>query len=530
MREVVDRFKQRHNVDRVEPDLFEQHHGFEDVGDGPGHRDDALRDRALPEVADGACCCGEDTHFLARGVAKLRLGAQQWPRCAQLLDEHLHSVLLHELRVVFADTGCREHLRHDRLEGLGILPQIQRVQVEAEGGHGRAQAREPVIGDNRAAVRTQRVVDAVQVGEQFRGVSVWSMLVDAHLLPRQRRARRRNAVPDPVHGAAVGLVHAGLGGVVGGVGELGKLCRAGGIAVRQGKFALQGGQFVQVVCQRCVGGLAGGVGQRFGVDVRVAVVVAADPGARAKDRGECRDGPGGVGKQLLDGAVELRDLLEQRELVVAQADVNLVFEARARDADEGGLPQQGHAQLHLALDRLGVRTGVKLAEQAFDACLGVEDGAPARLGGVRGEHRRDLRAGDQFGDPICAHPTVVQVRERVAQRHRGGDLLVVQVLDEVGQQREVAKRAGDQVHVRDVQLAEHGEQVIRGGVAVRDVEGGAAGGFNQVEDFLALLFGDHPAKHPPEQSDVFTDVVCGLGWHVVSPYSFEFLSGVQHTT
>ena len=142
----------------------------------------------------------------------------------------------------------------------------------------------------------------------------------------------------------------------------------------------------------------------------------------------------------------------------------------------------------------------------------------------------DLRAGDQFGDPICAHPTVVQVRERVAQRHRGGDLLVVQVLDEVGQQREVAKRAGDQVHVRDVQLAEHGEQVIRGGVAVRDVEGGATGGFNQVEDFLALLFGDHPAKHPPEQSDVFTDVVCGLGWHVVSPYSFEFLSGVQHTT
>ena len=46
-----------------------------------------------------------------------------------------------------------------------------------------------------------------------------------------------------------------------------------------------------------------------------------------------------------------------------------------------------------------------------------------------------------------------------------------------------------------------------------DCEGGAAGGFDQVEDLLPFLLSDNTAEHPAKESDIFTDVIGGLDRH-----------------
>ena len=138
---------------------------------------------------------------------------------------------------------------------------------------------------------------------------------------------------------------------------------------------------------------------------------------------------------------------------------------------------------------------MEFTQQALDVGLGVKDGATACLCWVCGEHWGDLRAGDELGDLVGVHAVFLQVREAGAQRNRCGRLLVVQILNQVGQQREVAKGARDKVHLGDVHVAEDSQQVLRGGVTVGDVESEAAGGFDQVEDLLAFLLSKHAAEH-----------------------------------
>ena len=228
VREVLDGFKQRDDVNATQADLFKQDHGLQNVGDGPGHGDDALRDRGLAQVPDGTCGGGEDAHFFACDVAKLSLCTQQRARGAQLLDEHLHAVLLHKRSIVRAHAGNTQHFAHDFFEGFGVLAQVKRVQVEAEGGHGGAQAVQPVVGNNRAAVGAQRGVDHVQVCEQLAGVGVGCARA---CRTGEYLAGGGDAVADAIDGTAVRLIDAGLGGVVCGVRKLGKLLRAGGVAV-----------------------------------------------------------------------------------------------------------------------------------------------------------------------------------------------------------------------------------------------------------------------------------------------------------
>ena len=85
--EVLDGLEEWDDVDVAQADLFEQDHGLQNVGDGTGHGDNALRDRPLAQVPDSAGGGGEDAHFLAGVVAKQCFGAQQRTRGAQLLDE-----------------------------------------------------------------------------------------------------------------------------------------------------------------------------------------------------------------------------------------------------------------------------------------------------------------------------------------------------------------------------------------------------------------------------------------------------------
>ena len=104
-----------------------------------------------------------------------------------------------------------------------------------------------------------------------------------------------------------------------------------------------------------------------------------------------------------------------------------------------------------------------------------------------------------------SHTLGLELGKGLAQGDGRLDGFVVQVLRQVGDERKVAKRAGHQVDLGDVEVAEDGDEVLRLGVAMRDVESHAAGSFDKVKDVLAFLLGDNPAEHPAEESDIFAD-------------------------
>ena len=314
---------------------------------------------------------------------------------------------------------------------------------------------------------------------------------------------------DTEDSAAVWFVDAGFFGVICSVGKRAQLLGAGGVAVGEGKLALQLGQLLFVVAQYRFRSLAGGVGEGVLGDIGVAVMVAADPRTRAHDRGIRQLLAKGFAHGVPDGAVEGGDLVEQGKLVVAQANVRLVFQGGARDADKRGLPQQRHAQVHLFFDRRHVAAAVRFLEQVFDARLGIEDGTAAGFGGVCGEHGSDVGAADGGGGVGRRDTFGLELGEGLAQRDRRVDGLVFQVLCKVGNEREVAKGAGHEVDLGDVEVVKDGDEVLGLGIAVGNVEGHAVGGFNKVEDVFAFLLSDDPAQHSAKKADIFADLFWG---------------------
>ncbi len=257
---------------------------------------------------------------------------------------------------------------------------------------------------------------------------------------------------------------------MGGIGKLLQLRGTGGIAVREGELALELRELIFVVLERRPRRARGGVGERIRVDERVAVVVAADPRAGAHESGFGKLQPEGLLEALADGTVERRNLLEQGKLVVAQRDVNLVFEGRARDADERGLPQQRHTQVQLAFNVRLIAAEMPLLEELLNACLSIEDRAAASFRGVRGKDRRDHGITDDAGSLSRGDRRILELVKGRAQGDRRRHGLVRKVLDQVGKQREVGEGASDEVGLRDVEVAEDGKQVLSAGVPVGDIE------------------------------------------------------------
>ena len=382
-----------------------------------------MRHRLRPKVPHSARRRTEDAQLL-RGILGeflLSTGEKQRPIGLQLAHEQRDLLLLPQRAVVRGDGGRGENLGENVLKGLRILAHIQRRKVEAKRRHRRAQSGKAVIGDDVIVELAQRTVDHVQVPLEFlrRRIRAWRRLP---LQPRQ------HLLPDAEDGPAVGLVDAGFFVVVGGVGKRAQFLGTGGIPIRQGELALQLAELVGVVLQHRRCGLAGGVGQGVLVNKGVAVMVAANPGAGADD--------GGIGKLLAkglthgvaNGAVEGGNLVEQRKLVVAQADVNLVFEGGAGDTNQRGLPQQSHAQVHFLLDRRHVAAAVRFLEEILDVGLGIEDGAAAGFGGVRGENGGDVSASDDGGGVGGRDAFFFELGECLAQGNRRLDGLVIQVL------------------------------------------------------------------------------------------------------
>ena len=170
---------------------------------------------------------------------------------------------------------------------------------------------------------------------------------------------------------------------------------------------------------------------------------------------------------------------------------------------------------------VGVGVTVQAQPHQFgDAVLGVEHGAAPSLGGVRGDHRRHQRTGQRVGDGRRIEIGRVEfevgggqaaVLRRLARRDvYGAAALAVDVLGDVGEQREVGEGADDGDGLMHVDAVEQAGEF--GPVDLRPAhpERLHAGPLDEVEDLLAVLLAHGVAQDGAEQPDVFAHRFGGL--------------------
>jgi len=165
---------------------------------------------------------------------------------------------------------------------------------------------------------------------------------------------------------------------------------------RYRQFRAQRMHFIQVEIEDG-GGLAHQrMLHRAGVDVRVAVAVAADPAAHlhegrqfAVDRMALRE----LGRDLgLDVFVQAWEFAQEGDAVIGQRVLDFVGNGELGIAQHPGLPQRRHPgvqQLGVARKFPRRQRQVALGQQAGDFTLRIENALALHFGGVRGEHRRN---------------------------------------------------------------------------------------------------------------------------------------------
>jgi hypothetical protein len=404
-----------------------------------------------------------------------------------------------------------------------VLPQVHGREVEAEHLHGAPQVAQPATGEQRGIVGGERAVDHVEVGRELGDARIGGRLADrvAHRFEVIEFARRRgHAGIQAGERAAVGLVGALRVPVGRALGEREQL----GGRLDHGRRARQVGaelvQLLQVPGEDPRRLHAQRAPEHLGRHERVAVAVAADPGAHAQERRRLGDGARALParERVLERGIQARQLVQEGLVVVGDAVRHLVDHREPLAAQHARLPQREHVAAHrlvVGLALLGREAhAVALLEQRGDASLGVEHDAPLHLGGMRREHRHDQRLPEEPGQCVRPDPgggdAVHRVGEAALARRGPADQVcarasdVVQVLGDVGEVREVAEGAHHDHGVVGAEPVEDGLQLgPRLGVVVA-VEGdrAATDALDEVEGVRALLLAHGVAEQAAEQADV----------------------------
>lgn len=245
----------------------------------------------------------------------------------------------------------------------------------------------------------------------------------------------------------------------------------------------------------------------LGGDVRVAVAVAADPGAEGEGTGvvgQLHPHPLQLGGEVLQ---DVADGVRVQFVEVVDGVAGLVGGFRAYDAQLVGLPDE--------VDVLGqpgvVAAAVGLDDRGFQECGDapelVEDRAARGLGGVRREHGPDVEVADRLAQ--VRGVGVLQPVGRTGQQSAlGGTPLAqfaaaVDLLGDVGQV-EVGGEGADQ-------LGRGGEfgaaQQLGGGLAV--LAGETAHLLDEFQQLGALLADESLAEEVSQPSDVGSQLTVG---------------------
>ena len=408
---------------------------------------------------------------------------------------------------------------------FGILAEVDRRQMEAEDLDAAQQTAQPAAGQAGAAVQFQRIGQHLEVGAQGirRGIGFGAAdLVTQRLDLVEGAGGRGETGVDAGQGAAVGLVGA-LRRVVGRVFGQGQQFRRDlDQQVGERQFAAQFVDFGEIVVERGGRLQAQRFAQDLGGDEGVAVAVAADPAADAK---EGRQRPGffrvALVQLLRDLDVEARQLGEEGFLEVGDAVLDLVEHLEAHRAQHPRLPQgqDGVGQRQVVVGRFIRRhpQAFALVEQAGNVAVIADQALALDFGRVGGEHRGDQGVGEEIGDGIrrdgCGSQRIEGKNQAAFARRRAGQVVsaapadVVLVLGDVGQLQEVAEGADDGLGGVARQRVEQAGQFIAGGrIAVAgEAYGGLSDALDNLKDCLAFLFADRIAEDAAEQADVVAE-------------------------
>ncbi|MNX79547.1 hypothetical protein D3C86_1111780 [compost metagenome] len=393
------------------------------------------------------------------------------------------------------------------------MAQVDGGQVKAEDLDGLLQAGQPQLADGRAVVGGERCGDDGEVGGQFFGGVVGGGgdgAAAGQVLAGQAQRGGGQAGIDADEGAAVGFVAAVRGVVAAAVGQRQQLGVGGDEQGGDGEFGAERVDLLQVVLEQ-----DGGLAQQCafeggGVDVGVAVAVAADPASHAQEGFE-RRGRGGKGfggfavEQFGQVGVQARDDLQEGAAVVRERVFDFVGDGEAGVAQHAGLPQRGDAAQQGGVQFgqfFGGERGFALREGGGDLAVHVQGAFALDFGGVGGEDGHDAGVGQQAADAGDADALSAQDLDGFAQAAARGRVVgegagalaavLVAVFGDVGQVQEVAEGARDGVGVAALQALDALFQQFAVGVVAfaAEFDGGAAQGFDGVEDAFAFAFFD----------------------------------------
>ncbi len=243
-------------------------------------------------------------------------------------------------------------------------------------------------------------------------------------------------------------------------------------------------------------------------DVGVAVAVAAGPGAEAqrpRRLGQLDAHARGLAVELVEQVGH--DLRRDRAQVV-HGRPRLVLRLGLHHAQLVGLPQQVDELGQATLDRGRLRRrspGVlELERHLGDLAQQPQHGPPARLGGVRREHRSVLDLAEHRAQQLRVDAAVgeglLDAAERRRERSLGvdGELLpAVQLLGDVDQLEVEGERPREHDGALGLELVEGGAQ-LRGARAAVGSPGEVAHALDQLEQLGALVAGERLAEQRRE--------------------------------
>ena len=146
--------------------FLEQQGEFEQIGDAVGLGDDAVGQRGGAIFAAQSVGGKEDVEFAAGLFAVVDVGGIERARSGDFCGQHGNPLNFGQGLVVGTAAGLGQQFGDAAGVDVGILPQIDRRQVEAENLHPAHQPAKSPAGQCGAAVQFQRVGEDLEVGTQ----------------------------------------------------------------------------------------------------------------------------------------------------------------------------------------------------------------------------------------------------------------------------------------------------------------------------------------------------------------------------
>ena len=233
----------------------------------------------------------EDRQLRHRAVGELGGGVAEQSRGVELGRQHVDALGDVERQVVVADAGLGEQVTDDLFVHRRVLAEIEPAQVCPEHRDAPSDRRHHRVGESSRTVMVQRLDHQVEVGQQLRQVAVGitgfggGRPGDVDVGSEHPTCERVQAGMHATQCPSVGLVGAERRVVARCVGERQHRCSRGDEPVGHRQRTREPVQRRQVVAERGLGLPVDGVPHDVAGHERIAVAVAADPGAH---RDRCR--------------------------------------------------------------------------------------------------------------------------------------------------------------------------------------------------------------------------------------------------